>query len=47
MLLLRLDKEMYAKALENYAGEHVEEFQQNFSKSEGENIEPWWSMKQY
>jgi hypothetical protein len=40
-----LDKEFYAKALENYTGEHAEEFRRNFSKSDGENIDPWWSMK--
>ncbi len=39
-----LDKEFYQKALESYTGEHRAEFNRHLAKSEGDTIDPWWSM---
>ena len=41
-----LDKEFYRCAIQNYTGEHLMEFQRDLEKSDGGNIDPWWSMKQ-
>ena len=41
-----LDKELYGLALQYYTGEHLKEFQRDLEKSDGDNIDPWWSMKQ-
>jgi hypothetical protein len=40
-----LDKELYIKALPLYLGEHFSEFKKNLDMSEGDSINPWWSMQ--
>lgn len=42
-----LDKEIFGQALMCYTGEHLEEFNKDLEKSDGNDIDPWWSMKQY
>lgn len=41
-----LSKELYRCALQYYMGEHLSDFQRDLDKSDGDNIDPWWSMKQ-
>ena len=38
-------KEIYKKGLESYDGERNEEFRLNFENSNGDRIDPWWSLK--
>jgi hypothetical protein len=40
-----LDKDIYRRALKDYSGEHVNEFQRHLEMSDGDTIDPWWSMK--
>lgn len=40
-----LDKEFFQKALSLYQGKSKNEFQRGLDKSDGEFIDPWWSMK--
>ena len=41
-----LDKAFFTKALSHYDGRHKIEFQRDLDKSLGDNIDPWWSMKE-
>jgi len=41
-----LDKEIVQKALELYDGEFKQEYKRHLDKSLGDNMDPWWSMKE-
>lgn len=40
-----LDKDFYCLALNNYKGQHRNEFEKDLINSPGENIDPYWTMR--
>jgi hypothetical protein len=40
-----LDKEIYRRALHDYNGEHLIEYQRHLEMSDGNTIDPWWSLR--
>ena len=41
-----LEKELFRKALDLYAGKHKTEFEAALNNSQGDHIDPWWTRKQ-
>jgi len=40
-----LDKKLYVRALDVYQGEHKSEYENDLKQSDGDFIDPYWSMK--
>lgn len=40
-----LDKSFYQKALNSYSGKHYKNFEKDLINSLGENIDPYWTMR--